>query len=352
MLNNSRMYSYWFQFSRFNLLCARLRRRFVCQWAVWLAVCALLTACTGRGPRRVPGQTAHYLPLSEVARQYDLDWTQDTDTRGTLAGPRWTAEWQADSRRAQINGVTVWLHQPVVQYRCRLMLAVIDRDLVLDPLLRSGPHLAQVGGRRVIIDPGHGGSDPGARGASGVTEKELVLRLSHKVAARLTAAGVTVQLTRKGDEALTLSERLARAQTAGGDLFVSLHLNAAGNPEARGIETFVLPAADQPGTAEPGHASAPGALPGNRFDAANQALGFLIHQQLIQATGTTDRGLRRARFFLLREAPCPAVLVEAGFLTHAGEEQQWLQRAYRQRVADAIAKGILAYLEAVEQAQR
>ncbi len=316
-----------------------------------LALCAL-TACAGRGPRRIPGHTERYLPLSQVAREYDLAWTQDEDHRGTWTGNHGRAEWQADSRRLQINGVTVWLHQPVVLHRGRLMLAVVDRDTIIDPLLRSGPHLAAVGRQRVILDPGHGGQDAGASGNSGVTEKELVLRLSEKVAHRLTAAGILVQLTRTGDETLALSERVERARAANGDLFVSLHLNSAANPDARGIETFVLPAAGQPGTADPGNHSAPGTLPGNAFDGPNQALGFLIHQHLIQATGNTDRGLRRARFFLLREAPCPTVLIEAGFLTHAAEEQQLLQRAYRQRLADAIAKGIQAYLAAVEQAQR
>lgn len=316
----------------------------------WLLVILLLAGCAGRGPRRLTVGAESYTPLPRVARAYGLTLTGEHQQRARLTKTPWLIELQADSRRARINGVVVWLHQPVIQHRRHMAMAVVDVEMVLDPLLRPARHLTAVQRPRVLIDPGHGGSDPGTRGATGITEKELVLRLGRKVANRLAEAGVEVALTRDANDTLSLTERVERAATA--DLLVSLHLNAAANPDAQGIETYLLPAAGQPGTADPGGNDRPAAAAGNAFDGANQVLGYLLQRALLQATGGEDRGVRRARFFLLRKAPCPAVLVEAGFLSHAAEEQRWLDPVYREQVADGIVTAIRAYLALTEKGER
>ena len=323
--------------------------RGLCRWG-WLLVIALLAGCAGRAPRRLTVGAEDYRPLSRVARAYGLTLTVEHHQHARLTGTPWLIELQADSRRARVNGVVVWLHQPVIQHRRHLAMAVVDVETVLDPLLRPARHLTAVERPRVLIDPGHGGSDPGARGATGITEKELVLRLGRKVANRLAAVGIEVALTRDADDTLSLAERVELTATA--DLLVSLHLNAAANPAAQGIETYLLPAAGQPGTADPGGNDQPAATAGNAFDGANQVLGYLLQQALLHATGGEDRGLRRARFFLLRTAPCPAVLVEAGFLSHAAEEQRWLDPIYREQVANGIVTGIRAYLALTEKGGR
>ena len=315
------------------------------------ALAGLMTACAPSAPRPARALDGAYVPVPRLARFYDLSSSSDRESGVTLANEHMQLHLQEESRQARIDGVTVWLHQPVVRHRRRLMVAEVDVHTVLDPLLRPARALRTARFQRVILDAGHGGTDPGGRGATGLLEKDVTLKVTHFVAARLAAAGVDVVLTRAGDQTVTLDERLHIAHARQGDVLVSIHFNAAANPHARGAETFVLAAGNQPGTAQTSAPSFPDAFPANAFDGPNQILGFFIQRELLRATGTEDRGQRRARFRLLRDAPAPAALIEGGFLTHAEEEQLLADPSYQDRLADGIARGILNYLGQVESAR-
>jgi N-acetylmuramoyl-L-alanine amidase len=218
-------------------------------------------------------------------------------------------------------------------------------------LLSPNDHLRGMGHKVVVLDPGHGGRDSGARSLAGRREKDFTLDLAGRVRLRLVHAGIEVRLTRANDRALPLSERCRRAANWDADLFVSIHANQAANRGAHGIETYVLPAPGYPSTsnAEPGERAA-AAYAGNRYNAANTVLGYNLQRRLLKETHAADRGLKRARFVVLREAPCPAALVECGFLSHAGEANRLASDAYRERLAEGLSNGITDYISAVRRA--
>lgn len=175
----------------------------------------------------------------------------------------------------------------------------------------------------IAIDPGHGGRDPGAVGIGGLRETDIVLDIGLQVTALLEGKGVNVILTRQDDREIELEPRVAQANRAQADLFVSIHANAISlsRPDVNGIETYYY--ADQ-----------------------SQALARTIHNSLLDATGRPDRRARTARFYVLRNTAMPAVLLEVGFVTGADDAPLLADSDYRQRLAEAIARGILEYVQA------
>jgi len=194
----------------------------------------------------------------------------------------------------------------------------------------------------VVLDPGHGGTDPGAIGISGVKEKDLELDVAGRVRRRLQASNIRTRLTRSGDQTVSLRDRSTRARSWGAGLFVSIHANSAANAAARGAESYILPAHGFASTS--GSASRWSTCDGNAFDAANMLLAFHTHKGMVLNTGADDRGIRRARFQVLREANCPAVLVECGFLSNRAEERRLRESAYREKLAEGITQGILTMI--------
>jgi len=179
--------------------------------------------------------------------------------------------------------------------------------------------------RIVVIDPGHGGRDPGAIGIGGIYEKEIVLDISLQVASLLENQGIQIILTRQTDVTLSLQSRVDIANRARADLFVSIHANAISmsRPEVNGIETF--------------HVAGSG---------SGQRLATSIQQQLLASTGMRDRGVKRARFYVLVHTTMPAVLVEVGFVTGQEDAARLSDPATRTQMAQAIVQGILDYLQA------
>ena len=183
--------------------------------------------------------------------------------------------------------------------------------------------LPSVRGRPVVvIDPGHGGRDPGAVGISGLQEADIVLDISQQVTSLLEGQGVQARLTRTQDIEIDLAPRVEQANRANADLFVSIHANAINmsRPDVNGLETYYL---------------------GSGLELANT-----IHRSILQAIpDLPDRRVRRANFYVLRNTQMPAVLVETGFVTGADDARRLQDAAYRSRMAAAIARGILQYLQ-------
>jgi N-acetylmuramoyl-L-alanine amidase len=199
----------------------------------------------------------------------------------------------------------------------------------------------------ICLDPGHGGKDPGEKVGS-TLEKTYTLLLARELACRMRAAGLLVFLTRGTDTFVGLDDRPALANRTGSDLFISLHFNAAPGGECRGVEVYCLTPATARSTNIAGQEADQTSLPGNRLDAGNVLLAYDLQRSLVGSPGVEDRGVRRARFAVLRSARMPAVLIEGGFLSNSAERRNLTNPEYRGRMAEAILQGVLAFKLAVE----
>lgn len=171
----------------------------------------------------------------------------------------------------------------------------------------------------VVIDPGHGGKDAGAIGIGGLREKDIILAISLQVAASLQQQGIQVVMTRADDRFISLEGRVQMARQARASVFVSIHANSISlrRPDVNGIETYYF---------------------------SSQRLAQAIHYSILQSLSTPDRGVRQARFYVLRNNSMPATLVEVGYVTGAGDASRLASPAYQRQMAEAIARGILLYL--------
>jgi N-acetylmuramoyl-L-alanine amidase len=243
-----------------------------------------------------------------------------------------------------VDGVKVMLDDPIGSQRGHLTLSRRDYDKVFVPLFWELP---KVPVRRIVLDPGHGGKDTGKiNGPYKYTEKAATLDTASRLKILLEKQGFEVVFTRTKDVFVDLDDRPALAANAKADLFISLHYNAgpAGDSSSDGIETYCLTPAGQKSTNAGKAKSTTGVEPGNRFDTANMALGWGIQRRLVKSTGADDRGVRRARFAVLRTLTCPGVLIEGGFMSSRKEGALIADAAYRQKIAEAVAAGIVDYV--------
>lgn len=219
----------------------------------------------------------------------------------------------------------------------------------------------------IVLDPGHGGVETGAIGPSGLQEKDVTLDLARRLKTLLERQGVTVVLTRDDDRVLPLDDRTAIANHNRAILFISLHMNASKRKSAVGAETYFLAVAATDAEArtlaglenkayEPADGAAPPSPPDtqaghdlelilwdlaqNSFLAESSRLAEKVQTELNAATGVKDRGIRQAPFRVLMGATMPAILVEAGFISNPEEEAKLKDDAYKDKVADAIARAV------------
>jgi N-acetylmuramoyl-L-alanine amidase len=172
----------------------------------------------------------------------------------------------------------------------------------------------------IMVDPGHGGKDSGAPGLGGLLEKDVILPISKTVAAVLEKNGIQAILTRNADYFVTLQGRVDMSEQANANLFVSIHANSVDNrPDVNGLETYYYE------------------------NGAN--LAKAVHRRILGSIDNlNDRGVRQARFYVLRKNSMPAILVETGFMTGARDNPRLGNPEYQRRMGEAIANGILDYL--------
>jgi N-acetylmuramoyl-L-alanine amidase len=216
----------------------------------------------------------------------------------------------------------------------------------------------------VVVDPGHGGDDQGARGPHGLLEKNVVLDVAARVTGKLRKAGLRVVLTRDSDRFVGLEQRTSIANDARADLFVSIHANASEARAARGIETYFvsLEASDDAarrlaeqenqsfspaGKAAPADGDPLFAILGDMIATEHlvesQEFARLALDQLLARDGAVSRGIKQAPFVVLMGVQMPAALVEIGFITNAREEQSLGQAAERERIAADLARAVLEF---------
>ena len=198
--------------------------------------------------------------------------------------------------------------------------------------------------RTIVIDPGHGGRDSGTHCSIGCdSEKHHSLDWALRLARLLAARGWNVVLTRTNDADILLSERVARANSARADIFLSLHFNSGGaNRELAGLETYCLTPTGLPSNLVREYEDDPReAHPNNAFDDQNVLLASRLHRSVLRATGAVDRGVRRARFMtVLQGQNRPAVLIEGGYLSNPDEARRIATPEYRQALAEGVARAL------------
>ncbi len=180
-------------------------------------------------------------------------------------------------------------------------------------------------GKVVAVDPGHGGSDPGAIGVSGLREKEVNLAVALELVGLLEEAGAKVVMTRSGDHAVRNARRVEVANEAGADVFISIHANAYSDPESNGTETYYCSKND--------HSS------------ASKYLAEQVQREMVSALGLRDRGVKQRSFYVLNNTEMPAALVELAFLTNATEEKLLEKKETHVKAARALFEGLEAYLK-------
>lgn len=303
---------------------------------------------------RVPALAASdssRVSLSYIARLYSMSIA--ASGKRMVMKNKWnTIEIETNSRRAWINGTMYWLHHPCRKSGMTWEIRGVDFKKGIDPIMRSYAHVPTKVPRLVVLDPGHGGRDSGALSPRKVYEKLAVLSIAKRVKTHLEARKISVRMTRSTDITLELEDRSDFAAKVGGDLFVSIHADGAADSSAHGVETFVMTAAGCDSSNHYGQGGDKSSGRGNQFDAANAVLGFSIQSNLIKTSKRSDRGLRRARFSVLKHAPCPAALVECGFLTNPEEEALMIDANYREAVARGISNGIIGYITLVNRARK
>ncbi len=306
-----------------------------------------------------------YVPVAAIARSYGLILEEDDGRFFTFGSNRIRLRVEAGSPEVTINGETFLLEDPV-DWREGVLIAPIYLALVSLPGQIDDDDLIEnlapgKEGIRVVLDPGHGGVDPGAVGEGLLLEKDVVLEIARSVRAFLEGEGYRVTMTRNDDRYVSLRHRIRLANRLRADLFVSIHANAALNHLARGTETFYYAPAGDPWSRtvaqlenaalrlenpeNPAVEEINGEVEaaGRRRDSARAASG--IQKRLAAATRTPNRGVKKARFYVLRRTRMPSILVETGFLSNSQERDDLADGAHRAAVAEAIALGIRDYLE-------
>jgi N-acetylmuramoyl-L-alanine amidase len=306
---------------------------------------SLLNAATYNGQ--------YYVPLADFARANGFRIYSSKAGEDVLMNKNnLRLVFDVNSAQSQIGGVSVRLSYPVAGDHGELLVSQLDVETALRPLIYS----QRSSSRRITticLDPGHGGKDTGNRVVGFLThnEKTYTLALGLELKRQLTLAGFHVIMTRTKDVFVELPDRPALANRNGADLFVSLHFNASpvDKAEIEGPETYCITPVGAASSNAHGENSEFGSSIGtvptaaNRLEDKSLLLAYQVERSLVQNLHANDRGVKRARFAVLRDATMPAILIEGGFMTHPMEGKKIYSANYRRQMAAAIVKGILAY---------
>ena len=326
----------------------------LCLTLLWMSLATLAAQSPPSRLTRVSMFGHDYVRLDEWARMQggQFHWTVPQHEAKVVL-PNGSLFFSVDSRKATVKGTHLWLSLPVAFKNGSAYIGAIDTAVTLNPLLSPSKNPAGRRIQNIVLDPGHGGKDPGNMEGRR-QEKQFTLAFANELGDLLTRAGLKVSLTRRTDLFLEPSERPNVARRRGADLFISLHFNSAdfaGGSAVKGAETYCMTLPRTSSTNARGEGAGAGAYPGNRFDPKNVMLAYQIQKAITEKTGAEDRGVKRARFAVLREAEMPAVLIEGGFMTNPTDAKRIYDATQRRQMAQAIVDGVLAYKKLVERPQ-
>ena len=299
---------------------------------VLVAAAAAEAGCNGRKSLHMAGNEIVSAPpetisIYQLAGRLDMDVVESTPARATFQDSRnQVLIFGGVNGRAYVNGSPVGESTEIASVRGMLFVPAWLEPRIRQALRPRGippvrePEPALLG--CVVLDPGHGGKDPGAISVLGFSEKSVNLSVALVLAEKLKEGGVDARLTRQTDRFIELEDRAELANRCRADLLVSIHSDSAANRSASGFTVYV-----------PAWSSA-----------ASRSAGFAIARALSRA-GVASRGVRAANYRVLVRATCPAVLVELGYLSNHHEAGRLCEEDYQRRLAAAVAEGIVAYLK-------
>src|SRR5881398_1540045 len=286
-----------------------------------------------------------YLSVDSISRFYGLPaGVAAAGEKSQLDAVKNPLEFVSGSREAMINGARSWLCFPAIEQNGKLLVSRTDVAKTIEPLVRPHrvPNVGKV--QTIVVDPGHGGYDKGQVSRYG-WEKDFALDVARKLRPLLQSKGLRVVMTREGDYFVPLEVRARVANAARNSIFVSIHFNGTNDdPNATGFEIFSFTPRGAPSTSDSAVSSSSlNMQPGSTVDGQSMALSACIYHSLVGHIPEYDRGIKRARFAVLRLTKVPAVLIEGGFLTERGESKLIANKDWRAQLAGAISVGIENY---------
>jgi N-acetylmuramoyl-L-alanine amidase len=299
---------------------------------------------------RIPAHAAFingqcYVPLVDWARVNGLKcfWLKRGD-EVVVTNRTARLVFEKDLRMVEVNGTDVALSFPVAADHGVLLVAQMDLNTAIRPLLFPPRFTDAKRITTICLDPGHGGKDTGNH-TFWHSEKTYTLALALELRDQLQKAGFNVILTRNKDTFVDLPDRPALANRRGADLFVSLHFNSTqvGRDQVQGPEAYCITPVGASSSNAQGEGANYDPTTANRVEEKSLLLAYQVERALVRNLGVPDRGVRRARFAVLRDAAMPAILIEGGYMSHPVESKKIYDAAYRHQMAQAILIGILTY---------
>lgn len=318
----------------------------------------------------------NYLPLVSLCESKGVRWKYDTFTRKvTLSSSRHTVELEVGQSKVMVNGRPVEIGSPVDLYQGAIVVPGSFREQVFNALFAreqpvydewSGTAVSRI--KRAVIDPGHGGRDPGAIGRSGLKEKDVNLDIAKRFKQAIESCGIEVIMTRDTDKFVSLDRRAETANNAKADFFFSVHANANHSENLNGFEVYYVDSSvSDSGRAYSAAKSASLNLDESCFASRSSELRAILWDMIFSSNraesidladflcqtmrrdlGVRISGVKSARFQVLREVQMPAVLIEVGYLSNKKEERRLKKVFYRQKVARALSDGICGYQRSLE----
>lgn len=249
------------------------------------------------------------------------------------------------SQDLMINNIKFVMSYPLEEANGKVLVSRLDLCKLIDPVLRPSYIGSSSTFDTVIIDAGHGGHDSGARGIYG-HEKDFALKLALELKADLDKRGLKVVMTRKDDRFISLGGRVEFANKIPNSIFVALHFNS-GRSEATGIETYAL--SPQGSSSNYGARSVDNsAFHGNQRDSENIALATAVHAAVVHHFKMVDRGVKRARWYVLTGLERPGILFEGGFVTNPNDARLIAAENFRRELAHTIGDAVSNYRRALK----
>ena len=272
------------------------------------------------------------LNMADVAAFYGMKYLVSGDDI-TFLSKYSKITFSVNSRAMVLNNVQLYLSRPITVIDNINYMGKSDFQLLLEPILRPKTVIPKSSLVTIVVDPGHGGKDVGAINGKDY-EKNINLQVALRLANKLREKGFKVFMTRNTDADVTLEERTNFASAMKADLFVSIHCNSA-SASVTGLETYIAtPNGDPPvGESKPMKST----CSANAYNLQNAYLAYYTQRSILQRTKCDDRGLRRKRFYVIRNTTCPSMLIEIGFISNDAELKS-LKLATRQ---DQIVEGIV-----------
>ena len=303
-----------------------------------------------------------YIDVRDIAARYGLKaaWAASSQTMTLSDASGVRLSFESRQRDFYLDGLRIFLGEAALPDKGTLWVDKLDVIKIVAPLFRPADRLEQLPAkppRTIVLDPGHGGSDPGKENRRvGINEKSMTLDVALRLKKILEAQGWRVLLTRTEDRELSLNKKtdlqlrddLANRNQA--DLFLSIHFNSVEREAERvtGVEVYTMtPQFMFSAGEEKGDDMTGVSYPGNRLDFANLLFGASLHRAMHAALRTPDRGFKRGRLAVLRMLDCPGALVECAYLSNEAEARRVATPEYRDKIALGLADGVKAYVTAL-----